>query len=184
MFLVSTRGIRTATTWTATTTTPMTTTTTTTILLGCDSIEINLVWHLYDNYFSGNIQSWKLRMQFHKLCQTGHPYFVQKHNSHQPTRGTQGSRGKRHVLKVKKRIKPPLLHNLKQRKSMVVKIFPNKKGLLRKLRPNKNLLKKTRKMKKDRLCCRPQWGKVCLHKVVSPKFLVNINSRLSNVYLG
>ena len=42
MFVVSTTGITTATTWTTTTPTPMTTTITKTILLGCDSIEINL----------------------------------------------------------------------------------------------------------------------------------------------
>ena len=44
MFLGSTTGITTTTTWTTTTTTPITTTTTTTIFLGCDSIEINLVY--------------------------------------------------------------------------------------------------------------------------------------------
>ena len=48
MFLGSTTGITTTTTWTKTTTMPMTTTTTTTIFLGCDSIEINLVWFFYD----------------------------------------------------------------------------------------------------------------------------------------
>ena len=41
MFLGSTTGLTTTTTWTTTTTTPMTTTTT--IILGCDSIDINLV---------------------------------------------------------------------------------------------------------------------------------------------
>ena len=46
MFLGSTTGITTTTTWTTTTTTPMTTTATTAIFLGCDSIEINLVFEL------------------------------------------------------------------------------------------------------------------------------------------
>ena len=47
MFLVSTTGITTATTWTTTRPTPMITTTT--IFLGCDSIEINLVYWFIKN---------------------------------------------------------------------------------------------------------------------------------------
>ena len=63
MFLGSTTWITTRTTWITTTTTPMTTTTTTTIFLGCDSIEINLVF--YYNCFNWILLWLPLTM---KLC--------------------------------------------------------------------------------------------------------------------
>ena len=47
----------TTTTLTPTTTTPMITTFTTTIFLGCDSIEINLVWDVFVSRFRSKVIS-------------------------------------------------------------------------------------------------------------------------------
>ena len=66
MFLGSTTGITTTTTWTTTTTSPMTTTTTTTIFLGCDSIEINLVF-IYFCQAQPQLNSTQLQLQLWAL---------------------------------------------------------------------------------------------------------------------